>query len=105
MVRRLTGIILISVWYAIRGIVILSTGSYSAFIDFAITYGLWTRKNWGRLVSILYSIYYLLMYFLYTLSVLAVTPEAIFNIIINVLIIYYMTRKGVKAYFSTPSTN
>ncbi len=57
-----------------------------------VSYGLWTGKSWAWWI-------YIIMLILGILSSLLSLPHGIVGIVINGLIIYYMTRPHVKQYF------
>lgn len=63
-----------------------------AAIDFIVAYGLWTGAGWG------WWLYVALLALGIVSSVLSL-PSGIVGIVINGLILYYMTRKRVKEYF------
>ncbi|MEM2806806.1 MAG: hypothetical protein QXU45_07495 [Candidatus Bathyarchaeia archaeon] len=61
-------------------------------ISFFIAYGLWTGKGWAWTLCLVFSIIGLI------LSILSL-PSGIISLIINILILYYLTRPHVKAFF------
>ncbi|MCS7136646.1 MAG: hypothetical protein RMJ14_05865 [Nitrososphaerota archaeon] len=61
-------------------------------ISFVVAYGLWTGKGWAWTVALILSIIGIIIN-LFSL------PGGIVGIIINVIIIYYLTRPHVKAFF------
>ena len=63
-----------------------------AAIDFIVAYGLWTGAGWG------WWLYVALLALGIVSSVLSL-PSGIVGIVINGLILYYMTRRHVKEYF------
>ena len=69
-------------------------------IWFGIGMGLWNGKNWARIIAIILSILYLIGGLL-SLSVPPLWGEAVFSIILSLIIIYYLTRSYVKDFFSS----
>jgi hypothetical protein len=70
------------------GIVFIILGLFA----FLITYGLWTGKGWAWALSLIFSIIGII------LSILSL-PTGIIGLIIEILILYYLTRPHVKAFF------
>jgi|YelNatPaOPRAMG01_1025707.scaffolds.fasta_scaffold94794_2 MFS family permease len=70
------------------GVVMVILGLISLFI----AYGLWTGKGWAWTLCLVFSIIGLI------LSILSL-PSGIISLIINILILYYLTRPHVKAFF------
>lgn len=83
---------LISVIITIMSVTLIITG----LINFIIAYGLWKGKEWARILTIIFSILSILMG-LFTL------PLGIISIITGVIIMYYLTRSHVKAFFKATS--
>jgi hypothetical protein len=61
-------------------------------ISFLLAYGLWTGKGWAWTLTLIFSIIGILLG-------LVSLPTGIITILINVLILYYLTRPHVKAFF------
>ena len=74
------------------GIVFIILG----LIALVSAYGLWTGKKWGWWITIIISALGVL---LNLISLVSGSYGAIVGIIIEVVILYYMTRPYVKAYF------
>mgnify|MGYP001060485344 CR=1 FL=1 len=70
------------------GIVMVILG----LIAFFIAYGLWTGKGWAWTLCLIFSIIGLII------SILSL-PAGIISLIIDILILYYLTRPHVKAFF------
>lgn len=72
-------------------------------IDIILAYGLWTGKRWARTTTLILSIIGILLWLSNLLGILTITPysflTSIFNIVLNVVIIYYLTRPQIKDYF------
>lgn len=66
-----------------------------ALIAFALAYGFWTGKGWAWILGIVFSILGLV---LGLVSIIG-NPSAVINVIINGVILYYLTRSHVKAWF------
>ncbi len=78
----------ISIVYIGLAIILIILG----LIAFAIAYGLWTGKGWAWTVALVFSIIGIIIGLLNL-------PGGIINIIINAIIIYYLTRPHVKEFF------
>jgi hypothetical protein len=61
-------------------------------ISFLLAYGLWTGKGWAWTLTFIFSIIGMLLG-------LVSLPFGIIIILIDVLILYYLTRPHVKAFF------
>lgn len=66
-----------------------------ALIGFLLAYGFWTGKGWAWILGLIFSIIGILL----GLVTIIGNPSSIITIIINGLIIYYLTRPHVKAWF------
>ena len=64
-------------------------------ITFFIAYGLWTGKGWARMFGLVIAGIGII------LGILSL-PSGIISIIIDGIIIYYLTRPHVVQFFSTP---
>ncbi len=82
----------VSLAFAIVGAFVL----VAALIVLLINWGLWTGKNWARWLYIIIAV-------LGLLSALAGLTTAVasnvFWLVVDILIIYYLTRPGVASYF------
>jgi len=70
------------------GIIVLLLG----IIGLAMAWGLWAGKSWARTITIVLAV-------IGILSSIFSLPGGILSILINVAIIYYLTRPHVKAYY------
>jgi len=61
-------------------------------IALGLGYGLWTGKGWAWTLALIFSI-------LGILGGIISLPEGVVSIIIDILIIYYLTRAHVKQFF------
>ncbi|GBC71745.1 hypothetical protein HRbin02_01533 [Candidatus Calditenuaceae archaeon HR02] len=66
-----------------------------ALIGFVIAYGFWTGKGWAWILGIIFSIIGIIIGLVSIIG----NPTSIIGIIINGLILYYLTRPHVKAWF------
>lgn len=84
----------------VAGLVVAAIGGVIlilGLIFFLISWGLWSGKNWARLIWIFFSV----LGILGALGSLAVKAygSGLINLIIDGLIVYYLTRPHVSAYF------
>jgi uncharacterized membrane protein (DUF2068 family) len=87
--------------YGASGAVLLVVGIGFALIAisiayFVMAYGLWNGKRWAWTITLILSGIGII---LSIASVAAGSVGAVFNIIINGVIIYYLYRPNVKAFF------
>ncbi|MEM2084234.1 MAG: hypothetical protein QXP60_09790 [Nitrososphaerota archaeon] len=61
-------------------------------VSFLLAYGLWTGKGWAWTLTFIFSIIGILLG-------LVSLPAGIITILINIVILYYLTRPHVKAFF------
>lgn len=64
----------------------------SGLISFVLGFGLWKGKNWARILTIIFNVISLI-FNIFSL------PQGIIGLVINIIIIYYLTRENVKQYF------
>ncbi len=76
---------------ALLGGVFIITG----LVAFLLAYGFWTGKGWAWILGIIFSIIGIV---LGVVSLIG-NPASIVGILINILIIYYLTRPHVKEWF------
>jgi hypothetical protein len=81
------GGILAGIFSAIGGVLIIL-----GLLAFLIAYGLWTGQGWAWTLSLIFSIIGII------LGILSL-PAGVISLIIDILIIYYLTRPHVKAFF------
>ncbi len=67
-----------------------------ALIVLLINWGLWTGKNWARWLYIIVAVIGILSGLL---GIAAARYSDLFWLIVDILIVYYLTRPGVAAYF------
>lgn len=63
-----------------------------ALISFAVAYSFWTGKPWGWWLGLILSV-------LQIISGLITFPVGVLNILIGIIILYYLTRPHVKVWF------
>ena len=61
-------------------------------VGFLLAWGLWTGKSWAWIVAIIFAI-------IGIISNLVTLPAGVVGLILNGLIIYYLTRPAVKGFF------
>ena len=68
-----------------------------------LAYGLWIGKRWARTITLTLSIVNILLWLSNILGILTISPSSfltsIINIVLSVVIIYYLTRPHIKDYF------
>jgi len=74
--------------FSVIGIVVITIG----LISFIIAYGLWNGRGWAWTLCLIFSIIGIII------GILSL-PTGIISLIINILILYYLTRPHVKAFF------
>jgi uncharacterized membrane protein (DUF2068 family) len=61
-------------------------------VGFVMTWGLWSGKSWSRTITMV----------LQAISIVTgifSLPGSLFSIIISVVVLYYLTRPQIKAYY------
>lgn len=67
-----------------------------ALLDVVLAYGLWTGKGWAWIISLILAA----LGILFSLASLAFRGAGgVITLIINAVIVYYLTRPNVKAFF------
>lgn len=74
--------------FSVIGIIFVIIGLIALFI----AYGLWTGQGWAWTLCLIFSIIGIII------GILSL-PTGIISLIINILILYYITRPHVKAFF------
>ena len=67
-------------------------------VGFLLAWGLWTGKSWAWIVAIIFAI-------IGIISNLVTLPAGVVGLILNGLIIYYLTRPAVKGFFGRNPAN
>jgi uncharacterized membrane protein (DUF2068 family) len=106
--QRPLGVTIIAILTIIGGIALVSTGAALFVIGigvvlmvlgiayFVMAYGLWKGKRWAWTITLIISVISIIFGIA---SIATGNVEAIINIIINAVVIYYLYRPNVKAYF------
>ena len=106
--QRPLGVTIIAILMIISGIALLSTGAILLVVgigvvpivlgiaSFVMAYGLWKGKGWAWTITLIISVISIISAIV---SIAFHGYGAIINIIINAVIIYYLYRPNVKAYF------
>ena len=109
--QRPLGVTIIAILMIISGIALLSTGAILLVVgigvvpillgiaSFVMAYGLWVGKGWAWTITLIISVISIISAIV---SIAFGGYGAIINIIINAVIIYYLYRPNVKAYFGKP---
>ncbi len=80
-------------WLAGGVLVILGLiALFLGLLSFFVAYGLWNGRAWAWTLAILFSLLGIIM------GILSL-PGGILNILIGIVVIYYLTRPHVKAFF------
>ncbi len=78
-----------SAYASVAGGLLMVVGVIGAIIGLVVGYGLWTGRKWAWWLEVILSV----------LSILSILTLNIVAFVIGIIIVYYMTRKNVKAYF------
>ncbi len=63
-----------------------------AVIGFIMTWGLWSGKSWARTISIILAV-------ISIVTGIFSLPGSLVSIVINIALIYYLTRTHIKTYY------
>ena len=111
--QRPLGVTIIAILMIISGIALISTGAVLLVVgigvvpivlgiaSFVMAYGLWKGKGWAWTITLIISVISIISAIV---SIAFGGYGAIINIIINAVIIYYLYRPNVKAYFGKASS-
>ena len=103
-----TGILALGMTFYLLTLTYFPGNAVTYFSLFGVTslilaYGLWIGKIWARTISLILSIVNILLWLSSILDILTISPSSdltsIINIVLSVLIIYYLTRPHIKDYF------
>jgi uncharacterized membrane protein HdeD (DUF308 family) len=112
--HRPLGVTIISILTAIGGIVFLASGAVLLVVGigiillalgiayFVMAYGLWTGKRWAWTITLILSVIGIIVAIA---SIVAGNVGAIISIIIHGVVIYYLYRPNVKAFFGKQSSS
>jgi hypothetical protein len=96
----LLGVLLLFVFPAV-GVVVIAVGGIVLFLGRSLL----TGKRWARTVDVVLSFFGLLGYgFLLIFGTTPIVVGAVAAMGANLVIMYYLTRPHVKAYFGQPSS-
>ena len=106
--QRPLGVTIIAILMIISGIALLGTGAVLLVVgigvvpivlgiaSFVMAYGLWEGKGWAWTITLILSVISIIVGIA---SIATGNFGAIIHIIINAVVIYYLYRPNVKAYF------
>jgi uncharacterized membrane protein (DUF2068 family) len=63
-----------------------------AFLGFIMTWGLWSGRSWARTITIILAI-------ISIITGIFSLPGSLIEILINAVILYYLTRPHIRAYY------
>lgn len=63
-----------------------------AVLGFIMTWGLWSGKSWARTITMILAV-------ISIVTGLFSLPGSLISILINIVILYYLTRPHIQAYF------
>ena len=63
-----------------------------AILGFLMTWGLWSGKSWARIITMILAV-------IGVITGIFNLPGSLISILINVVILYYLTRPHIKAYY------
>ena len=111
---RPLGVTIIAILTAIGGIVFLASGAVLLIVGigiillalgiayFVMAYGLWIGKRWAWTITLILSVIGIIVAIA---SIVAGNVGAIISIIIHGVVIYYLYRPNVKAFFGKQSSS
>jgi uncharacterized membrane protein (DUF2068 family) len=70
------------------GIVLL----FIAILGFIMTWGLWSGKSWARIITLVLAV-------IGIITGIFNLPGSLISILINIVILYYLTRPHIKTYY------
>ena len=106
--HRPLGVTLIAILTVIGGLIFLSSGLVLLIVGIGIVllalgiaflvmaYGLWKGKGWAWTITLILSVIGIIIAIV---SIAAGNVAAIINVIIHGIVIYYLYRPNVKAFF------
>lgn len=63
-----------------------------AILGFIMTWGLWSGKSWARLITMILAV-------IGVVTGIVSLPGSLISILIDIVILYYLTRPHIKAYY------
>jgi uncharacterized membrane protein HdeD (DUF308 family) len=106
--HRPLGVTIVAILTAIGGLIFLSSGLGLLIIGFGflllvlgiaylvMAYGLWNGRGWAWTITLILSMIGIIVAIA---TIVAGNVSAVINIIIHAVVIYYLYRPNVKAYF------
>ena len=106
--HRPLGVTLVAILTAIGGLIFLGTGLGLLIVGFGfillvlgiaylvMAYGLWNGRGWAWTITLILSVIGIIVAIA---SIVAGNVSAIISIIIHAVVIYYLYRPNVKAFF------
>lgn len=106
--QRPLGVTLIAILTAIGGIIFLASGLVLLIVGIGIillalgiaylimAYGLWKGRGWAWTITLILSVIGIIVAIA---TIVAGNVSAVINIIIHAVVIYYLYRPNVKAFF------
>lgn len=98
---RPTGITILAILAGLGALALIAFGALSVgagigiafiiigLIEFAVAYGFWTGASWGWYLGIIGAI----------LDIISIVTFNVVALIIGIIMLYYLTRPNVKAWF------
>lgn len=86
-------------FFAGIGLVVAGIAAIVGIIYLLIAWGLWTGQGWAWTVTLIFTILSLIGSIIALIAVVGIVP-----LIINIIILYYLTRPHVKAFFGKGPT-
>lgn len=97
--NRPLGITILAILAVLGGLVSLAVGAFASgfglvlviigLVELAVAYGYWTGKSWGWWLGIVGAV----------LDIVSIFSLNYFGFIIGIIMLYYLTRPNVKAWF------
>ena len=106
LITSVINIVIVFGYYVVGG-PLFTTGYYvvASIVGFAIAYGLWGGHTWGRLCMMVWSGWEILLGFLDLFITVDIEPldrsQALLQIIVYAVVIYFLTRPEIADYFKS----
>lgn len=91
--------VVVGISVLINGIIVpyaLPASIIIGILWFVFAWGLFTGKGWAWIITVILAIVSVIFNIL---SIFSLSYGSVFSLIVNVIILYYMYRPNVKAYF------
>jgi len=76
------------------GLIVTAIAAIVGLIYLLIAWGLWTGQGWAWIVTLIFTILGLIGSVIALIAIVGIVP-----LVINILMLYYLTRPHVKAFF------